>query len=1043
MASFRSRASAWTTYSIAGYADSTVSTYVANAKTSGANYVALGDVAYVDLSTNTIGDAYQGSLNQTAPLADVAAALTSATSQGLSVLLKPQLVTHDAAFSQYTSGSWINLVDSNLAIPNPDAFFAAYKAYVLKWAGVAEQGHAAAFSIGNEMVAATKPEYTHYWNDIISAVRQVYHGELTYSALLPLMTNSSSNEVSQIGFWDKLDFAGFDVYPSLSKGADPSVASLNQAWHQLTVYGNPQDYYTFVSSMATLVNKPVVFTETGLPSFSGASDRETSSDGSIGSNTVGGGAPDQAEQANWWQSFFQTWAVSKPSWLQGVFVYNNDPEQLGSYADQNYNVLGKTAAGVISAWFGGKTVLAACSDHLAGSQADDQLYVFGPKAGATLSSTEQTTVAVSVTSGIVNGTAPTVDVLINGVDYGPIALKANDSGYVAGDGTHWTINQVFTFSLPGLQTIQNLQLKFVSPPVVGGQASTTFIQNVSVNGVALTNATYTTSSGYVQSQRLPDASQGGSTSQWSGGSTSFDITPWNASLAANAVGSSTDPIVVSGGGGTDTLHVLGSASAYTITRIDSDSFRLTESSGLGQNVNASGVSAIQFQDGAVLDLSSVTDDNPHSVSTLLAALSNHAPTISGTHASTTSGTVSVNPFSGVVVADVEAGQPEAATITLSAADHGVLSGSGLVAGAAAGTYTASGTAAQVTAALQNAVFRPSQPAADTTVTTTFALSVSDTVTTTADSQTTVATSASVGSGVLHDLTGDGRADILCRSAGGELRVWSMIGTSATSDVAIATVPTNWKVAAVSDVTGDGHPDLIWVSTAGEYRSWTMNGTSVVVDRQIATGVSSSIVLQSAADFNGDGRSDLLMYSASTGEARLWTMNAAGQLAADQSVATITTDWKIAATGDFNGDGKADIVWRNTDGRTHLWLMNGNTPTADIDIGTVPNNWKIEAAADFTGDGKADILWRSTDGSVHTWLMNGSAPTADITLSSDWGSQWTLQDTADFNGDGKADILWRSTSGEAQLWTMGAFGVTSDQSVGLVGNNSQIVNLHPG
>ena len=588
------------TYSAGGYADSQVANYELNAQTSGANTVVLGDVAYVDLGTNQIHDAYSGTFDQTAPLADVDKAIKSAEALGLSVTLKPQLVTNDPQYAQYTSGSWINLVNPNLTISNPDAFFASYKAYILKWAALAEQDHAGVLSIGNEMVAATKPEYTHYWNDIIDSVRQVYHGQLTYSALLPLMTNSTSNEVTQIGFWNKLDFAGFDVYPSLSKGADPTVSQLDAAWHANTVFGNPQDYVSFVDAMAQHVGKPVVFTETGLPSFAGASDRETSSDGTIGSTTNNtlSARTDDAEQASWWQAFFQTWANDKPGWLQGVYVYNNDPGQLGAYADQNYNIIGKSASGVVSAWFDGKTQLAAGTDHLAGSQADDQLYAYGPHAGATLAATQSTTVAVTVTGSILNGAAPTIEAIVNGHDFGAVTLSPADSGYVTPQGVHFTTNETFTFSLPGLQAISQLELDFKSAPQVGGVESSTFFQAVSVNGVSLSSDTYTAASGYQQQQLLPDASQGGGSSQWDAGASRFDASPWNAALAGSHVGSTADPIVVTGGGGADTLHVLGSPSQYTVTWTGSDSVSLAESSRLGQNIVATGVATLAFADGS-------------------------------------------------------------------------------------------------------------------------------------------------------------------------------------------------------------------------------------------------------------------------------------------------------------------------------------------------------------------------------------------------------------------------------------------------------------
>jgi len=600
------------TYSAGGYADSSVGNVETNAANSGANYVVLSNVSYVNLATNVIGDAQNDGLDQTASLASVDTAIKSAEARGLSVMLKPQLVTNDPAYAQYTSGSWINLVDPNLVISNPAAFFAAYKTYILQWAALAQKDHVAALSIGNEMVAATKPQYTAYWDDIIASIRKVYSGELTYSALLPLVTTSTTNEVSQIGFWSKLDFAGFDVYPSLSQGANPSVATLNAAWRKETVFGNTQNYYAFVTQLAEKVGKPVVFTETGLPSFAGASDRQTSSDGNIGSTTSGGASAttDYAEQANWWQSFFDTWTKNTPSWLKGVFVYNNDPAQLGAYSAQSYNVYGKPAAAIISAWYGGKTLIAPGSATLYGSRDNDQLYAYGAntptptaKGPTALATSLDTVVSITLTSSILNGAAPTIRAIINGHNFGNIVLNPADSGYVASDGIHFTVNQTFTFDLPGLQRISSLLVDFESAPVVDGQTSSTFFQNVSVNGVNLVSDTYTAASGYVEGQSLPNGSNGGSSSQWDAGSTSFNTTQWNTAVAKNTIGSAADPIKVAGGGGDDTLHVLGAPTQYEITQVGADKFKLSETSNLGQNIVATGISTIEFQNGSTIDLS--------------------------------------------------------------------------------------------------------------------------------------------------------------------------------------------------------------------------------------------------------------------------------------------------------------------------------------------------------------------------------------------------------------------------------------------------------
>jgi hypothetical protein len=115
--------------------------------------------------------------------------------------------------------------------------------------------------------------------------------------------------------------------------------------------------------------------------------------------------------------------------------------------------------------------------------------------------------------------------------------------------------------------------------------------------------------------------------------------------------------------------------------------------------------------------------------------------ISGTNANQyTVDTTSLSPFSNVVVADSNPGQSETVTVTLSSAGHGALSN--LDSGsydAATGVYTVTGTAAEVTAALDNLMFTPT--VADQPIKTTFAINVVDSAGDTASNHATGVTSA--------------------------------------------------------------------------------------------------------------------------------------------------------------------------------------------------------------------------------------------------------------------------------------------------------------
>jgi hypothetical protein len=66
------------------------------------------------------------------------------------------------------------------------------------------------------------------------------------------------------------------------------------------------------------------------------------------------------------------------------------------------------------------------------------------------------------------------------------------------------------------------------------------------------------------------------------------------------------------------------------------------------------------------------------------------------------------------------------------------------------------------------------------------------------------------------------------------------------------------------------------------------------------------------------------------------------LSSGPGLGTVPTAWRIVATADFNGDGKSDILlWRNTTtGEVAVWFISGVTVTGTTGIGTVGLDWKI-------------------------------------------------------------------------------------------------------
>ena len=240
------------------------------------------------------------------------------------------------------------------------------------------------------------------------------------------------------------------------------------------------------------------------------------------------------------------------------------------------------------------------------------------------------------------------------------------------------------------------------------------------------------------------------------------------------------------------------------------------------------------------------------------------------------------------------------------------------------------------------------------------------------------------------------------------------------------LPTN---AAVADYNGDGKADILWRSQgSGATVIWQMNGSHSAGGGLTDQFAAAPWTVMGSGDFNGDGRADLLWRNDTTGQTAVWGMQGQHLASVGMTGLLAGNDWYVAGISDYGGDGKADLLWRNvTTGATVVWNMNGSAVTTwSFTDAYAPPNWAVAGSGDFNGDHKTDILWRNTaDGSTFVWLMDDAHALASGFTSAYAPTGWSVAGVADFNGDGRDDILWRNPgSGQTVVWTMNGETVTS-------------------
>lgn len=167
------------------------------------------------------------------------------------------------------------------------------------------------------------------------------------------------------------------------------------------------------------------------------------------------------------------------------------------------------------------------------------------------------------------------------------------------------------------------------------------------------------------------------------------------------------------------------------------------------------------------------------------------------------------------------------------------------------------------------------------------------------------------------------------------------------------------------------------------------------------------------DFNGDGKTDLLLLNSDVGSVKVWQMD--GVDVAANNYISGQSGWEIALTADFNGDGRSDIALQNpTLGAIKIWQMAG-TEVAASKTYTEQHGWNVDTAADLNGDGRSDlVLVNAASGEIKLWQMNGTQVVAGKLYSGQQG--FTLSSSADFNGDGNADLVLQSAEG-IKLWLL--------------------------
>ena len=262
--------------------------------------------------------------------------IQKARARGMKIMLKPHVDPIDWSPQQPKGRGDIQPRDWN-------TWYSNYTDYILRYAKLAEKNKVEIYVIGTEIDPAAMEGHpygpagggqTNYFRNLISEVRKVYSGKLTYSAAC----FGECWSVRNVKFWGDLDYIGFEPYYSLTDKLNPTIEELKQGFLKVINLWGKEAYEKY--------KKPLILSEVSYHSFDGT--------GKYVISTPPSTRLDLQEQADAYEAVFQ--AIEDLNWVKGVYpwaLYLVRPgENLElQLRDTDGSFIGKPAGQVIKKWY--------------------------------------------------------------------------------------------------------------------------------------------------------------------------------------------------------------------------------------------------------------------------------------------------------------------------------------------------------------------------------------------------------------------------------------------------------------------------------------------------------------------------------------------------------------------------------------------------------------------------------------------------------------------------------------------------------------------
>lgn len=261
-----------------------------------------------------------------------------------------------------------------------------------------------------------------------------------------------------------------------------------------------------------------------------------------------------------------------------------------------------------------------------------------------------------------------------------------------------------------------------------------------------------------------------------------------------------------------------------------------------------------------------------------------------------------------------------------------------------------------------------------------------------------------------DFNGDGHLDFVTANQESN-NVSVLIGRGGGSFVPAKGAPIAVEAAPrfimVADFNGDKKLDLAVVNSGSGNVSILLGDGSGGFKPAAGSpvGVGSRPIALATGDFNGDGKLDLAVVNGGSGNVSILLGDGSGGFkpTPHAPLRVGRVPWSVAAA-DFNGDGKLDLVVANQNSNSVSLLLGDGAgdfkPKVDFEVGAKP---RYVVVTDLNGDKKPDLIVANGNSNSVSLLLGdgagGFAPKADFGT----GAGPRAVAVGDFDGDGKLDL----------------------------------------